>query len=100
MDAAVILTSFLFLIGLTLWLMGSRPEPAESNVLEEQGKKQDDEEAARYATSVWVELKESFPFLPTPYLDDLSSQNIIKATTDVLFSYPLLGFISDTMLVA
>src|ERR1041385_888843 len=90
--------SSILIIGVTLWFTILRPESEENEPGEEQGNKEDDEEAARYATSVWVELKESFPFLRTPYLDDLSSQNIIKATTDVLFSYPLLGFIAGTML--
>src|SRR5437867_13421129 len=77
-----------------------QPGRNQNQEFEEQKKKREEDQAARDATSVWLELKESFPFLTTPYIKNLTSENIYKAITDTLFSFPLLGFISDTILLA
>ncbi len=73
-------------------------EEKEKRELEEQKKKREEDEAARVATGVWLELKESFPFLPTPFIENLTSDNIYKAISDTLFSFPILGIISETVL--
>jgi len=72
----------------------------QNQELDEQKKKREEDEAARSATAVWLELKQSFPFLPTPFNENLTAENIYKAITDTLFSFPLLGFIADTILLA
>ena len=75
-------------------------EEKKQREFEERKKQREEDESARYATGVWLELKESFPFLPTPYIENLSADNIYKAIADTVYSFPILGIISDTIIAA
>jgi hypothetical protein len=46
---------------------------------------------AQEATDLWLEIRESFPFLPTPTVSDLSGETIREAIFRTLSSYPSLG---------
>jgi Type IV secretion-system coupling protein DNA-binding domain len=46
---------------------------------------------AQDATDLWLEIQESFPFVPTPKVPDLSGESIREAILRTLTSYPSLG---------
>lgn len=46
---------------------------------------------AQEATDLWLAIQESFPFVPTPKVEDLSGESIREAILRTLSSYPSLG---------
>lgn len=67
---------------------------------EERRRQRREAEKASEATALWLEIKDAFPFLPTPTIEAPTADEIYKRIGEVLGKHPHLGFVAGTVIPA
>lgn len=91
-------TGAIFLIGA---LVKQRRKAEHAEIMARAGERSEKDavgDAARKATALWLELKESFPYLPTPRPEELTADAILDAISETLSSFPSVATLGETPL--
>lgn len=98
---------FLFLVviaavvGIVVYAAYVRNREAEQQrEVEENRRQRREAEEASEATAVWLEIKEAFPFLPTPTIEEPTAKKIYERIGELIYGRPHLGRIAGTPLPA
>lgn len=76
-----------------LWYLHTKNQREASERAAKTARKKEAEEA-RLATAVWLEIKQVFPYLPTPVIPDPTAEKIYDAVSVALMVSPKIGTIA------
>src|SRR5712692_639838 len=89
------------IIGISFYAAYVRNREAEQQrEIEENRRQRREAEMASEATAVWLEIKEAFPFLPTPTIEEPTAKKIYERIGALIYGRPHLGRIAGTPLPA
>lgn len=82
-------------IGVLRAHLRARREQQDQREIEEHRRQRKEAEEAAVATAAWLEIKEAFPFLPTPTIEEPTAEKIYERVGLLLGTWPSLGTLAD-----
>lgn len=92
------------IIGAVVWVgiyrarLTEAREAAQRKEIEDRRRERREEEEASEATALWLDIKDAFPFLPTPDIEEPTAKEIYSAVGMTLYVHSGFGMIAGTNL--